>query len=177
MAGQDVERADERRDEARARTVVDLERRADLLDAPSFITTMRSEIDSASSWSWVTKIVVMPSSRWIARISSRSETRILASSADSGSSSSSTCGLRRKRAGQRHALLLAAGQLVRIAVAEMRQLDQLAASRRRARRSPLCGTLRDLQAEGDVLRDRHVREQRIGLEHHADVALVRRRDA
>ena len=59
---------------------------------PPFITTMRSDIDSASSWSWVTKIVVMPSSRWIARISWRSETRILASSADSGSSSSSTCG-------------------------------------------------------------------------------------
>ena len=53
---------------------------------------MRSEIDSASSWSWVTKIVVMPSLRWIERISSRSDTRILASSADSGSSSSSTCG-------------------------------------------------------------------------------------
>ena len=56
------------------------------------MTTMRSEIDSASSWSCVTKIVVMPSAFWIERISSRSETRTLASSADSGSSSSSSFG-------------------------------------------------------------------------------------
>ncbi len=32
--------------------------------------------------------------------------------------------------------------------------------------------LRHLEAEGDVLGDRHVGEQRIGLEHHADIALV-----
>ncbi len=31
-----------------------------------------------------------------------------------------------------------------------------------------------LQAEGDVVRHGHVREQRIGLEHHVDRALVRR---
>ena len=31
-----------------------------------------------------------------------------------------------------------------------------------------------LEAEGDVPRDRHVRPQRVGLEHHADVALPRR---
>src|SRR5690606_36456658 len=31
-----------------------------------------------------------------------------------------------------------------------------------------------LQAEGDVLRHRHVREERIVLEHHAEVALLRR---
>lgn len=31
----------------------------------------------------------------------------------------------------------------------------------------------DLQSEGDVVLDVHVREQRIGLEDHADVALVR----
>ncbi len=31
----------------------------------------------------------------------------------------------------------------------------------------------DLQPEGDVLRDGQVRKQRVGLEHHADIALVR----
>ena len=31
-----------------------------------------------------------------------------------------------------------------------------------------------LQAEGDVLLHRHVREQRVGLEHHVDRPLVRR---
>ena len=51
-----VERADEGRDEAGARAVIDVAGAADLLDrASSFITTIRSEIDSASSWSWVTK--------------------------------------------------------------------------------------------------------------------------
>ena len=52
----------------------------------------RSATDSASAWSWVTKTVVMPSSSWIRRISSRSCTRTWASSAESGSSSSSTWG-------------------------------------------------------------------------------------
>jgi hypothetical protein len=56
------------------------------------MTAMRSEIDSASSWSWVTKMVVMPSLFWIERISSRSDTRTLASSADNGSSSSRSFG-------------------------------------------------------------------------------------
>ena len=43
--------------------VVDLLRRADLArSTPSSMTTMRSLIDSASSWSWVTNTVVMPTS-------------------------------------------------------------------------------------------------------------------
>ncbi len=37
-----------------------------------------------------------------------------------------------------------------------------------ARQTPL------LQAEGDVARHRHMRPERVGLEHHADVALPRR---
>ena len=56
------------------------------------MTPTRSAIDSASSWSWVTNTVVTPSSSWMRRISSRSCSRTLASSADSGSSSSSTRG-------------------------------------------------------------------------------------
>jgi len=53
---------------------------------PWFITTMRSAIDNASSWSCVTMIVVTPSRCCSARISPRSRTRSIASSADSGSS-------------------------------------------------------------------------------------------
>ena len=56
------------------------------------MTTIRSDMASASSWSWVTKIVVMPTSRWMILSSVRISSRRLASSADSGSSSSSTSG-------------------------------------------------------------------------------------
>ena len=59
---------------------------------PPNITATWSETASASSWSCVTYSVVMPSSSWMRRISSRSCTRTFASSADSGSSSSSTRG-------------------------------------------------------------------------------------
>ena len=77
------------------------------------MTPTRSATASASSWSWVTNSVVVPTSSWIRRISSRSCTRTLASSADSGSSSSSTCGCDGQRPGQGDPLLLAAGDLVR----------------------------------------------------------------
>ncbi len=94
-----------------------------------------------------------------------------ASRAESGSSSSRICGLGGQRAGERHALLLAAGKLVGIALGELRQLDHrqhLVDPRLdRGRRFS-----RDLEAEADVLGDRHVGEQRVGLEHHADRAPV-----
>jgi hypothetical protein len=64
--------------------------------------------------------------------------RRLASSAESGSSSSSTSGSMTIGAGQRDALLLAAGQLLRIAVAEIGQLHQF--QRVAHRRSLLLGT-------------------------------------
>ena len=53
---------------------------------------MRSERPSASAWSWVTKMVVMPTARWISRSSPRISSRSFLSSAASGSSSSSTRG-------------------------------------------------------------------------------------
>ena len=59
---------------------------------PCRMTPTRSAIDSASSWSWVTNRVVVPSRCCSVRICSRSCSRTLASSADSGSSSSSTRG-------------------------------------------------------------------------------------
>ena len=71
-------------------------------------------------------------------------------------------------------LLLAAGQLSRVAVAEMAELHQgehlvdptagLLARKARAH----------AQGKAHIVGDRHVRKQRVGLEHHADIALVRR---
>ena len=80
---------------------------------PSLNTATRSAIDSASPWSWVTKTKVMPSACCSAFSSSCICSRSLRSSAPSGSSSSSTFGLVDERAGERHALALAAGQLRR----------------------------------------------------------------
>ena len=59
---------------------------------PLFITTTRSASSSASSWSWVTKMVVKPVSSCSWRSQRRSSMRTLASSAPNGSSSSSTVG-------------------------------------------------------------------------------------
>ena len=47
-------RADEAGDEEVGRAVVEVERRADLLDAPSCMTTILSAMVIASIWSWVT---------------------------------------------------------------------------------------------------------------------------
>ena len=82
-------------------------------------------------------------------------------------------GLLCQRARQSHALALAAGQLVRLALPQLRHLHQF---------QHLLHSIADfagghailLEAEGDVLRHAHVREQRIALEHHVHRALVRR---
>ncbi len=58
----DVRLADEVGDELVDGVAVDLGRRTDLLDSPAFMTTILSDIVSASSWSWVTKMKVMPTS-------------------------------------------------------------------------------------------------------------------
>ena len=79
----------------------------------------------------------------------------------------------RERAGQRHALGLAARQLPRVAVAVLGQADQL---------EVLADAPADLvvrqalhpQPERDVVGDGHVREERVVLEHGVHVALVRR---
>ena len=89
------------------------------------MTPTRSPSASASSWSCVTKRAVVPTMIWIRRISSRSRRRTLASSAESGSSSSSTFGSDGQRARERHALLLAAGELVRVVVAVRPEPDEL----------------------------------------------------
>ncbi len=69
----------------------------------------------------------------------------------------------RERSREAHALALSTGQLCGIALAEVRELDELeelghAVADLRARPSP------DLQAEGDVVPDGHVLEGRVVLE-------------
>ncbi len=79
-------------------------------------------------------------------------------------------GLVDQGAAQRDALLLPAGEQGRLAVLVAAELDQL---------DHVGGLLLVVghptapQSEGDVLADRQVREQRIGLEHGVDRALVR----
>jgi hypothetical protein len=77
---------------------------------------------------------------------------------------------------QRDALLLSSRQLPRVAAPELLEADH--------RQGPLdalaqlgIADLALLEREADVLRRRHVREQRVVLEDHPDVPLVRRQRA
>ena len=78
-----------------------------------------------------------------------------------------------ERAGQRDALLHAARELRRLgllAPGEAHELERLVG----LLVALLLADLALLEAVGDVVEHRHVREQRVGLEHGVDVALVRR---
>ena len=80
--------------------------------------------------------------------------------------------LDRERARERHALPLAAGELRRIALAEpleLHELEQLVHALADLRLRPLAHR----QAERDVVGDRHVLERRVVLEDEADAALLR----
>ena len=78
-----------------------------------------------------------------------------------------------QRARERHALLLAAGELGRQAVGELLQLHLASSSRALPWRSALPAP-RIFSAEGDVVEHAAMREQRIALEHHGRAALHRR---
>ena len=82
---------------------------------PRYITAIRSAMFQARPRSWVTTSTESPSSSRSWSSSARISPRIEASSDETGSSATSTCGLERQRAGDQHALALAAGQLVRVA--------------------------------------------------------------
>ena len=71
------------------------------------------------------------------------------------------------------ALLLAAGQLAGLAVEQMLDLDL--ARRPPGPRGAISArlSLRHLERKGDVLEHRHVRVERVALEHHGDVAIAR----
>ena len=93
------------------------------------------------------------------RARTASASRSLASSADSGSSSSSTLRPLDQRAGERDALALAARQLVGLAIDQVLELDQF--ERLHHPRLALArGNPVDLQAIGDVVATRSCAETR-----------------
>ena len=97
--------------------------------------------------------------------------RSLRSSADSGSSSSITAGSTAKGAGNRHALFLAARKLADHLVRRAMQIDQLQQFLGLRAALGLVNPAH-LQAEGDVLPNRHQRKQREVLEDQRRRPLV-----
>ena len=77
-------------------------------------------------------------------------------------------------AGERHALLLAAGELARQALLVARRARPAPAPRRPGARSRAVATLRISSGKATLRSHREMREQRVVLEHHADVAPGRR---
>ena len=84
-------------------------------------------------------------------------------------------GPRRERARERDALLLAAGELVRIAVATLVAARRCRAALRRARHARAAASAR--RPKPTLSRDREMRKQRVVLEHHADAAALGRNGA
>ena len=77
-------------------------------------------------------------------------------------------------AGQRHALLLAAGDLLHLALFIAAQIHLF----QRGRHAPalfLSGYFARFQAKGDVFSDRQMRKERVILEYHANIPLVGRK--
>ena len=79
-----------------------------------------------------------------------------------------------QRAGQRDALLLAAGKLARIALGHSRASCTISSTSAMRVAISASAHLAHLQPEGEVLLHGHMREQGVVLEHHADVALLGR---
>ncbi len=138
--------------------------------APAFITSMRCASVIASTWSWVTKSEVMPSSRCSFWISMRVCTRSLASRLDSGSSNRNTFGSRTmaRPMATRWRWPPESWRGLR-----SQQLAQLEDAGRLVDPGLDLGLrhLLDLQAVGHVVVHGHVRVERVVLEHHGDVAL------
>ena len=78
-----------------------------------------------------------------------------------------------ERAGERDALLLAARELGRLAILELLQPHHFEGARDAWSDLGL-GDLSHRKREGDIVRHAHMREQRVVLEHHADIAFVGR---
>ena len=85
-----------------------------------------------------------------------------------GSSAIRIAGFGRQRAGDRHALLLAARQLAGIVGQPVAEARPLRARARRARTASACAG--KLQRHGDILQRRHVGDEVERLEDDADVA-------
>ena len=81
-------------------------------------------------------------------------------------------GIRRQRAGQRDALLLAAGQLRGIVMQPVAETDRRQFLRRALRRVGIAG---QFERHRDIFQRRHGRDQMKRLEHDADLAAAKAR--
>ena len=137
------------------------------------MTAIRLASVIASSWSWVTTTKVVFSWYWRLASSNWVCSRSFLSSAARGSSSSSSLGRLTSARASATRCCSPPESLSGLRRASASQLDQL---------QHLGDAFPDLrlghafllQAVGDVLVDRHVGKQRVGLEHHVDRALVGR---
>ena len=137
------------------------------------MTAIRSPSVSASTWSCVTYTVVVPTSRWSRRISPRACTRSAASRFDRGSSISRTLGSRTS----------ARPSATRCCWPPDSSRGRRSSSSPSPSVSDVLGHAPvDLgarqppspQAERHVVAHRHLRIQRVVLEHHRDVPRARR---
>ena len=134
---------------------------------------MRSATLIASSWSWVTRMVVRPSCALQALDLDLHVEPEVAVERGERLVEQQDRGLDGERAGERHPLLLAARQLARQALAEAAELDDV----EEARDAGLDlgpAHAAGAQAVSHVFHHGHVREERVVLEDDADVALVGR---
>ncbi len=176
LALEDVARPDEAGDELRARPRVDFLRRAQLLDPPA--VHHRDEIGGGHRLRLVmghvdrgVAVGVVQAAdleaHLLAQIGVEIRQRLV---------EEQRLRLDDEGAGERDALLLAAGEFARIARGEVGELG------RREDAGDLLGDLRprqlaQRQAIGDVLGDRHVRPQRVALKDHRHLARFRRQRA
>ncbi len=132
---------------------------------------MRSDIDSASSWSCVTKMNVMPT--WVCSSFSSIciSWRSLRSSAPRGSSSRSTDGWLTSARASATRCCWPPDSWRGLRPRERRHLHHVERLAHPSRGLGLVDALLP-QAVGDVLGHRHVREERVVLEDRVDVALV-----
>ena len=140
---------------------------------PWWKTAMRSDIVSASDWSCVTYTTVTPSSSCRCLISSCICSRSCLSSAPSGSSMSTSFGPKTSARATATRCCCPPDSCAGLRSRKLRQPHHV----ERALDTRLdirLGHAVHLEREGEILRDRHVREQRVVLEDHADAALVRR---
>ena len=77
-----------------------------------------------------------------------------------------------ERAGERHALLLAAGELSRQALGEVAELDQVEGSPHASARSRHAAVSVTSSGKAMLREHREVRKQGVALEHHAEIALA-----
>ncbi len=176
-ARQLVDAAEEAQHIGRRRMVVDLFRRADLLDA-AFVEDDHAvgELERlflivGDEYGGGAELLVngaQPAPQILAHAGVERAERLV---------EQQHLGFDGKRPGERHALALAAGQLRRIAVAEsveLHQAEQLLDLGRDGGLGRAAVAVAHAQAEGDVLGDRHMAEQGVLLEHETDAALLGR---